>query len=297
MLGVLQVDAFTDRPFAGNPAGVVPDAAPLSEAQMQAVAAEMNLPGTAFVLPSADAGALARLRYWSPAHELRYSGHTTLAAVHALVEAGRVRGDRVRIETARGVVDVEVRTGPTGRVIWQSTPLPALRPFPSALAPLTEAVGLAPIGLGRWAQPALTPDDDLLIPASGLEALRALKPDLDRIAALARRLGLRGLCIVSRETFEPSSGSHCRFFAPHLGIAEDLATGSVHAPLALWLFETGRLPVIRGHVEFTAEQGDLLGRPGRLQIDIEVAGRTPTRIRVGGTAVTVLTGSMRLPPA
>jgi PhzF family phenazine biosynthesis protein len=99
--------------------------------------------------------------------------------------------------------------------------------------------------------------------------------------------------VVSRQTVDPGSGSHCRFFAPHYGIPEDIVTGSVHSALGVWLLESGALPAADGRVVFTAEQGDGLGRPGRLQVELTATAGRAARVRVGGSAVTVLTGSLR----
>jgi trans-2,3-dihydro-3-hydroxyanthranilate isomerase len=113
------------------------------------------------------------------------------------------------------------------------------------------------------------------------------------LAAVRAPQHARGVCVVSRETVDAGSGSHCRFFAPHYGIAEDIVTGSVHSTLGVWLLEAGALPAADGRVVFTAEQGDGLGRPGRLQVELTVEGGRAARVRVGGCAVTVLTGSLR----
>ena len=92
----------------------------------------------------------------------------------------------------------------------------------------------------------------------------------------------------------PGSRTHSRFFAPHLGIPEDPVTGSVHAAIPVWLWEAGVLRAEGGIARFTAEQGDGLGRPGRLRIELSLEGGRPARVRVGGEAVTVLTGTLRL---
>ena len=128
-----------------------------------------------------------------------------------------------------------------------------------------------------------------------LEALRRLQPDMERVATFGQRNKLRGICVVSKQTLDPDSTTHCRFFAPHYGIPEDFVTGSVHSAMGVWLLEARQVPVIRDHAEFIAEQGDMLGRPGRLFVDVLVASRKPARVRVGGHAVTVLSGSLRLP--
>jgi trans-2,3-dihydro-3-hydroxyanthranilate isomerase len=294
-LPILQVDAFTDRPFGGNPAGVVLDGEGLDEGRMQAIAAEMNVAETAFVSTSTRADADFRLRWFTPGREVTYCGHATVATVHAMVEGGRLAGSRVSFDTKGGLLHVEVDRGRDGATFWLVPPLPALSPFAKPLDGLVRALGLAPEGLAAWAPPAVTPEGDLLLPAAGLEALRALAPDMSALGRLADEAGLRGVVVIARERIDAGSGTHTRFFAPHFGIPEDPVTGSVHSSIAVWLFAAGHLPVAAGRAAFTGEQGDMLGRPGRLRVEVDVTDGRPQRVRVGGRAVTVLEGRLLLP--
>ena len=291
----VQADVFTTRPFAGNPAGAILDADGLPDADMRALAAELRLPGLAFVTRPTGPEARFRLRFLTPAREVTYSGHTTLGAVHTLLEAGRVTPGATRFETGAGLVTVTVETAGDATVIWLAPPLAPLRPLPTPLEPLLAALGLARGGLDGWAEPAVTGDTDLLLPIAGLGPLRALRPDMATLGAVAEQQGLRGICVVSRETVEAGSGTHCRVFIPHFGIPEDIVTGSVHSPMGRWLAEAGVLRLDAGRAAFTAEQGDTVGRPGRLRVEVEGAGGAEPRVRVGGSAVTVLSGSLRLP--
>lgn len=290
----VQADVFATRPFGGNPAGAVLDADEIGEEEMQAIAAETRLAGTAFVTRTTRPGHAFRLRYRSPIRELTYSGHTTLGAVHALLEAGRIGPGETVFDTPVGSLPVTVEPRSGGTVMWLAPAVEPPRPLPIPLSPLLKALGLSPDLAGGWAPPVVTRDTDMIVSIAGLAALHALRPDMDALAALASAHGLRGTCVVSRETVEPGSRSHCRFFAPHYGVPEDIVTGSVHSPLALWLAEAGVLALDRGRAAFTAEQGDIVGRPGRLQIDVDGAGSATPRVRVGGTAVTVLSGHLRL---
>jgi PhzF family phenazine biosynthesis protein len=291
----VQVDVFTTRPFAGNPAGAILDADGLPDADMRALAAELRLPGLAFVTRPTGPEARFRLRFLTPAREVTYSGHTTLGAVHTLLEAGRIMPGVTGFETGAGLVTVTVETAGDATVMWLAPPLAPLRPLPTPLEPLLSALGLARAGLGGWAEPAVTGDTDLLLPIAGLGPLRALRPDMATLGLVAEQQGLRGICVVSRETVEAGSGTHCRVFIPHFGIPEDIVTGSVHSPMGRWLAEAGVLRLEAGRAAFTAEQGDTVGRPGRLRVEVEGAGGAAPRVRVGGSAVTVLSGSLRLP--
>ncbi len=294
-LPIVRVDVFTDRPFSGNPAAALLDADGLSDLEMQQVAAEMSVAGTAFVSASTGGHADLKLRMFTPRREVTYSGHTSVAAVHALLELERLGDGPVAFETLAGLLQAEVepRSG-AGPIVWLEPPLPGCVPFAGPLPEILAALRLSPAGLGPWAAPALTPEKDLLLPAADLSTLRGLAPDMGRISEVGGEAGLRGLCVVSLETVEPGSRTHSRFFAPHYGIPEDVVTGSVHSGLGVWLLEAGQLVLTAGRASFTAEQGDGLGRPGRLLVDIVAAGGRPTRVRVGGRAVTVLSGSLRI---
>lgn len=292
---IVQVDAFTSLPFAGNPAAAVLDADALSETQMQRVAAELKLAGTAFVAGTGREGADLRLRCFTPTREVTHSGHTTLAAVHAMLEAGRLVEDRVVFDTLGGLLEVHVERKVGGTIIWLLPAMPRCTPFEGQLPAVLETLGLTELEASRWAPPAVTSDGDLLVPVRGLDALKRLQPDMERVAMFGERNKLRGICVVSKETLDADTTTHCRFFAPHYGIPEDFVTGSVHSALGIWLLEARQVPVIRDHAEFIGEQGDILGRPGRVFVDVHVVGRRPAWVRVGGRAVTVLSGSLRLP--
>jgi trans-2,3-dihydro-3-hydroxyanthranilate isomerase len=295
MIPILQIDAFADRPFGGNPAAVVLEAQHLSDAQMQAIATEMRVAGTAFLTPATRDACQWRLRWFTPTREIAYSGHTTLAAVHALVESGRLRGEDVTFETQSGTLSAHVVSGKTRRLIWLEPKVPELHPFTGQLAHVREALGLS--AAAGWANAVTTPDHDLLVPVGGLDLLKALRPNLTALGEVAAHAGVRGVCLVSRETVDKDSATHCRFFAPHFGIPEDIVTGSVHSSIGVWLFHAGLLHADGTLVAFTAEQGDVLGRPGRLQVELQLQAGAVTRVRVGGSAVTVLAGSIAVPDA
>lgn len=290
---ILQVDAFSGRPFGGNPAGVVLDADGLGIDEMKRIAGEMNAAETAFVSREATGGADFGLRWFTrTGHEVAFCGHGTVAAAHALGEAGRFPGDRVVFGTPGGLLPVALERGAAGDVIWLEPALPACSPYAGSRSGIAAALGAET--LGEWGQPALTSERDLLLPMPALEALRGLAPDMVGVARAALSGNLRGTCCVALGGLEAGSRTHARFFAPHLGIPEDPVTGSVHAAIPVWLWQDGLLAGPDSVVRFTAEQGDGLGRPGRLRVELHLERRRPHRVRVGGEAVTVLSGTLRL---
>jgi trans-2,3-dihydro-3-hydroxyanthranilate isomerase len=295
VIPIVQVDVFTERVFGGNPAAVVLDAQGLSDSQLQAIATEMRVAGTACLTPATGGEARWRLRWFSPTREIAYSGHTTLAAVHALIEAGRLRDDHVVFDTRSGRVDARVVADKAHRLIWLEPAVPALRPFTGQLGSVRDTLGLA--AAAGWAHPVTTPEHDLLVPVAGLDVLRAVTPNMAALGDVATHAGVRGVCLVTRETVEKGSATHCRFFAPHFGVPEDIVTGSVHSSIGVWLLAAGLIHADGPLAAFTAEQGDGLGRPGRLRVELHVQAGGVDRVRVGGSAVTVLSGSIAVPPA
>ena len=279
---IVQIDAFTSRPFGGNPAAVVLDAAGLEDAQMQAIAREMNLSETAYLTPPSQAGAARgadyRLRWFTPGTEVTFCGHATVATAHALNEAGRFDKPSLTFETLGGML----RVSRTDNIYWLEPEPRIIRPYDEPLEDILEAMGLSAQDLAEWARPALSHERDLMLPCRGLDVLRRAKTG-PKLGELGAGRNLRGFCLTTRETFEPSSSIHSRFFAPQSGVPEDPVTGSVHASLAVYLHSLGLVPV-----RFVAEQGDFLGRPGRLEMEA-------TGPRVGGRAVTVLAGQLMLP--
>lgn len=288
-LDAYKVDAFTEHAYAGNPAGVVPDADGLTEAQMRAIAREMNLSETAFVLRPTVGDADLRLRYFTPTAEIPLCGHATIGALHLLAEEGRIRAPcTVRAQTNVGVLPVEVRDD--GRVFLESERL-AYAPSPVPSDALAQLLGVPRASLLDDGPGPLLVSRKLFVPVNGLATMGALRPDMDGIAQLAD-LGIEGVAPVSFETRSPDALTHIRFFAPALGIDEDPVTGTAHMGLAGYLLKAGRM-----HVKcvFLGEQGEFTGRAGCVEVLVEGTLDAP-HIRIGGRAVTTLRGKMLAPP-
>ncbi|MCU1452519.1 MAG: yddE [Acidimicrobiales bacterium] len=254
------VDAFTDRRYAGNQAAVCVLAAPTTEGWMQAVAAEMNLSETAFVVPRGDGD--HDLRWFTPTVEVDLCGHATLAAAHVL-------GGTARFHTRSGPLTCS--PGPNGTI---ELDLPA-RP----VNPVGDGASWAPaLGLAADRIVAASQGGDwVLVEVATADDVRAVVPD--RAAILARG----GYVLVASHPGDEGDDSACRYFAPRAGIDEDPVTGSAHCVIGPWL--AGRT----GRSTFTGRQ--LSARGG--VIGMRVAG---DRVTVSGHAVTVLEGSLHDDP-
>jgi PhzF family phenazine biosynthesis protein len=260
-LDLYQVDAFTDRPFGGNPAAVCLLAEPREAEWMQLVAREMNLSETAFLHPEGSGD--WRLRWFTPAVEVELCGHATLASAHVLWESGRLGPEEpARFHTLSGVLTAERREGAI------ELDFPA-RPAAEAELPpgLAEALGVEPRFVGRSRY-------DYLIEAPSEEAVRAAVPD----HGLLRTLPVRGVILTAASSSDPYDFVS-RFFAPGAGVDEDPVTGSAHCTLGP--FWAGRL----GKSSFLAWQASARG--GAVQVRVE-----GERVKLGGRAVTVLRGQL-----
>jgi PhzF family phenazine biosynthesis protein len=229
------IDAFTDRPFAGNPAAVClldADAWP-DEAWMQQVAAEMHLSETAFAHPlTDDAEADWALRWFTPEVETNLCGHATLATAHAM-HRDRGTPGTVRFMSRSGVLVAHTADDDTITLDFPAAPATEV-PAPDGLA---QALGATP--QATYATGAL---GDLLAVLDDEAAVRALAPDLGAIARIARRGGIRGI-VATAPAAGPDAGYDfvSRFFAPADGIPEDPVTGSAHTALApFWSQRLGR---------------------------------------------------------
>ncbi len=269
-LPLFQVDAFTRAPFAGNPAAVCVLESWLDDARLQAIAAEMNLSETAFVIPRAlGEGGEAPLRWFTPTSEVDLCGHATLATAHALWSSGRASPTRAIRFRARVHGVLSCARGPDGAITLDFPRDPPRRAAPPA--GLLEALG-QPEVRGSWICRS-----GQLIELADPDAVRSVAPDL---AALAE-FDLDGVAVTSAG--RPGSGVDfvSRYFAPRFGIPEDPVTGSLHCALTpLWARRLGRERLV-------ARQ--LSRRGGELRV--EMAGE---RVAITGHAVTVLRGELAL---
>ena len=257
---IVQVDAFTTTPFAGNPAAVCVLAEPRDERWMQNVAREMNLSETAFLSPQDDG---FNLRWFTPAVEIDLCGHATLASAHVLWETGQLElGEQARFHTRSGLLLAERK----GEWIEMDFPVKAEE---AAIAPpgLLQALGVAPVYVGKN-------QFDYLVEVESEEVVRGVQPDLSLLSAVEAR----GVIVTSRASTQ-GYDFVSRFFAPRVGVNEDPVTGSAHCCLApYWCSKFGRDQLV-------GYQASARGGVVRVRVN-------ENRVYLGGQAVTVLRGEL-----
>jgi len=255
-----QVDAFTDRPFAGNPAAVVWLDADADPAWMQKVAAEMNLAETAFVRRLADGYSL---RWFTPKVEVDLCGHATLGSAHVLWASGTVTEEVLRFHTRSGVLTCS-RDGLLIELDFPATPPTEAAVDPAVMSALGASSSVY-FGRSRF---------DVLVQLPSVAELRSLQPDLRKLAAT----DARGV-IVTAESDDPKYDFISRFFAPRCGVDEDPVTGSAHCALTPYWAEK------LGKTTLTAFQASERGGVLYLRLNGD-------RVILGGQAVTVWEGHL-----
>jgi PhzF family phenazine biosynthesis protein len=280
------VDVFTSRPFMGNPVAVILDAEGLDTHQMQAIAGWTNLSETTFVLPPTSKEADYRLRIFTPRSELPFAGHPTLGSAHAILEAGRAaprKNGRLVQECGIGLVALRLSDEDGDRRL--SFELPPARIDTLGKADLDDLQAI--LGSRLKAEPGIVNVGPVWIIAQleDADAVIRLNPDLARLAALERRLGVTGVTVFGSHR-SGDAAMELRTFAPSCGVDEDPVCGSGNGSVAAFLWERGLLP--SSGKDYLATQGRCVGRDGRIAVNFDSNGG----IRVGGSCVTCIDGSM-----
>ena len=286
------VDAFSDRPFHGNPAVIVPDAEGLSDRSMQALAAELRMEA-GFVLPASSADADLRLRFFSPGAEVDVSGHVTVAAYAALRAAGKLpaAARTMRQQSRAGVLAVELTPDGEGGP-WVTLDFGRPR-FGAALDRLEaqEALRVGSAALAPGPAPRVVSCGVSLAVVAMIDppALHGVVPDMPLLVTFSRRRGVLGICAFARPGVHPMSALAARFFFPVVGPDEDVVSGAALAAIVAYAVRERLLPCV-GETTFQTDQGHALGRPNRAHVTVRAEAGQIADIKVRGRGVVVASG-------
>ena len=283
----LQLDVFADRPGAGNPLGVVFDAADMEADAMQAYAAWANLSETVFFLPPTTAGADYRVRIFTPRQELPFAGHPSVGAAWAVLDSGLAQAKEgllvqecaagllpIRIEQRNATRFVHVRAPQAREVETGTVHAEALASALQGLPPGKLAPALWNNGPSWW-----------LVELADAAAVRAMQPDLPAIAALTTASNAVGLAVFGRAD-DSDHDLAVRAYCPADGIPEDPVTGSANASIAALLHHAGALP--GADRRYMASQGREIGRDGRVEAQVD----HESEVWIGGQVQAVIRGSV-----
>jgi PhzF family phenazine biosynthesis protein len=290
-----QIDAFTTRPFCGNPAAIVFDCDDMSPEWMQAVSREMNLSETVFFLRPTKAGADYRVRFFTPRRELPFAGHPTVAAAHAFFEKCRAeRGAEItliRQECEAGVIPIKVRKEGNSRVYVMQQRTPEHRTLTKPTKYYAQILGCDPWALGdRPVQVVSTGIPWMIVQLANERALEDLAPRFLEIEQECRKEQAVGLTAFALDGGDSSWIANVRTFAPGEGVMEDPACGSGNGAVGAYLARN--LFPDRVGFRYEAFQGQKVNRPARILVECarEIDGEV--RVNVGGTAIKVLEGKI-----
>ena len=304
----LQVDVFTDQPFAGNPLAVFPEAEGLSDDAMMKIAREMNLSETVFVLPSAKPDVLRHLRIFTPTREIPFAGHPIVGTWNVLAREGVVPlpdggtgWQHIQHEVGIGVLplDIEFKEGQPVQVVMTQGKFEILGDVEDGheQAEIARALGLAREDFDETLpiQNITTGMTFTAVPVRSLADLRSCRVNGSLLAEIYTRMGSTGCLAFTRETLEIGAArAHARMFAPADNIPEDPATGSACGALGGYLVHHAALSLEPedGLYQFVIEQGDFIHRPSRINLTVKGAAQAVEQVKVGGPSVLVARGEV-----
>lgn len=297
------VDVFADRPLAGNPLAVFPDASGLEDETLQLVAREMDHAATAFLLPAKTPGADFRLRIFSREREIPFAGHPALGAhfVFATDSGGRVTQavSRAAHEGAGGVVLVE-RIAEEGRVVQirMDLRLPEMGPKlgTEEVAGLAEALGLVEEEIQATNQPVRVVSAGLpalIVPVATLAALCAARPRYGLLRGLLEGRDASLVYAFTKETREAHSAAHARAFDV-IGSVEVPGAGAAAGALSAYLVSQSAV-TIQPLTALAIEQGHCVNRPSTIYTEVHMAGDEIVRVVIGGRVIRVGEGELEIP--
>lgn len=292
------VDAFTNKQFGGNVAGVVPAADGLTDSEMQAIAAELAASETAFVLNPTDTSADLRIRYFTPKCEVDLCGHATIGSISGLVADGRLQtkdnSGLCKVETRVGILPITYGWQGNSPYAEMRQARPQFRDIEVNREELAGYLGIRasdihpdlPLGVsytGLW---------DLFVPLVSLQTMSELTPNDAGLATWNNSLGVASTHVYTTDCVHASSDFHARDFSPALGIPEDPATGTATGALTALLRQHG---VVAYNQSLIFEQGFEIGRESIIHARIEPGNEVDgDAVYVSGQAYVSLKGELNM---
>lgn len=295
-ISVYHIDAFTDVSFGGNPAGVIPNAENLKDEEMQKIANELNLPESAFLLPSSHPSADFKVRYFTPLEEINFCGHATVGLSWLLGTKYNWldKVDQIVFETNVGLIPVK----------WIKENNQLIGVSMTQIKPKVKEIEIDKDSIARLAGIQASDLDErypiklsntgnwhLLVPVKSREAIDIAEPQLKKLASLNREHNISTTHLFTFNT-NGEFDIYTRDFAPGIGIDEDPVTGAANGALAGYLFLEGILSKDQTH-QLKIGQGHAIGRPGILYVTIRPENNEPI-IEVAGSAVITIEGNINI---
>lgn len=291
---LIQVDAFTLEPYAGNPCAVVLEADDLSEQTMQKIALEMNLSETAFVMTSEKAD--FRARYFTPAFEIPLAGHPTIATIYTLLNEGGISLDNgralIQLELQAGVIPIEVAKKQDNYWITMSQVQPEfLRSYHAEDVLPAFNLHISDLMPGCRPMTVSTGTPQLMVPLCSLESLEKASLNLEKYKFLLQQGDFVSPHLFVTQGVSEGGDTFARHFGLPPDTYEDPFTGSATGGMGAYLWHHGLIP----SPGFIAEQGHWLGRPGQAKVEVVGPPNAIQTVKISGSAVEVMRGEIIIP--
>jgi PhzF family phenazine biosynthesis protein len=277
---VKKVNAFTDDVDGGNPAGVVLDSPELSEDQMTYISKKLKVSETAFVFPSSRAN--FKNRFFTPDVEVDLCGHATIATFFTMALENFFPNNKnisVTQETKAGILPVNIEFSDNGTVnrVMMTQAKPILKDIHLNIFEIANSLKISPDAIDSSLPEQVASSGLFTLPIciKSFKTLKSIKPDFEKIKKICKKLGVGSFHLFTFDTIEPRSIYHARNFPPLYGINEDPVTGTANGAVCSYLLKNR----IIQEDNLICEQGDIIGRPGRVFVEIE-----NNTVRVGGRA-------------
>jgi len=279
-VNVLKVNAFTESLQGGNPAGVVLDSPQLTDEQMKQISKELIVSETAFVFTSNIADFM--VRFVTPMIEVDLCGHATIATFFTMAlkeRFPRKKNQRVAQETKAGILPVDIYYDDDKKIdrVMMSQNKPLYKNIHFNISLIADSLRIAPKNIDNSLPEKIVSTGLFTLPLciKSLDILRNMRPDFQKVKKICDKIGVGSFHVFTFETIEPNSMYHARNFAPVYGVNEDPVTGTANGAVSSYLVQH---KIIEKNT-FICEQGDIIGRPGRVFVEIR-----NDEIKVGGKA-------------
>ena len=278
-INVKKVNAFTESPEGGNPAGVVLDSPDLTDEQMKHVSKVLSVSETAFVFPSKKAD--YKIRFFSPDVEVNLCGHATIATFFTMALEGIFSQNINTVitqETKAGVLPVDIYfSDETVDRVMMTQATPRYKDICLDISILADSLNISVDEIDDSLPKQIVSTGLFTLPlcVKSFDTLKAINPDFEKIKKLCSRFGVGSFHLFTFDTIEPNSTYHARNFAPVYGVNEDPVTGTANGAVCSYLLKN---KIVKDR-NLICEQGDIMGRPGRVFVEIGI-----DEVKVGGKA-------------
>lgn len=293
-----QIDSFTKKRFAGNPAGVITNADGLSDQEMQKIARELNNSETAFIFSSDSNEYDVHTRFFTPKNEVPICGHATIAAYYAYAVENKLSSTRIYHKTGAGILPVDIIKEEEdykivmtqgeiefGNIIEGSNKEKLLTALNIKNSDLLANYEIQIVSTGH---------SKVMVGIKNVEALNSLHPDYDGLSELSKVIGCNGYYVFTIDLEDKEALVHGRMFAPAIGINEDPVTGNANGPLGAYLVHHGLVKHNQSFLNFKAIQGEAINREGTIEVEVKIADEESIEVKVSGSAVIVFNTEIAL---